>query len=306
MRSHGAWTVPCRPVKMAKVKRVLEDRFLIITGLSGSGKTSVSRFLEDFGYYCLDNLPTKLIPSFVDLWKRREVEIEKVALTLDIREASFLAEFPKVLRGIRQEINPRVIFLDASDETLIKRFSESRRPHPIKESGSIQDSVVLERKQLAEIKNLSDEVINTTDTHINDLKKLLSRRFSRQSTSKMQVMVVSFGYKYGLPMDSALVFDTRFLPNPFYVDELRQKTGKNAKVRAYVMEAPETKRFVKEMFRFVDYMMPNFVEEGKSYVTVAVGCTGGKHRSVALAETLGEHLKGTKYKIQVNHRDIFK
>lgn len=285
---------------------MLEDRFLIITGLSGSGKTSVSRFLEDFGYYCLDNLPTKLIPSFVDLWKRREVEIEKVALTVDIREAGFVTEFPKVLSRIRQDIHPRVIFLDASDESLIKRFSESRRPHPIKDSGSIRESVVLERKQLSEIKNLSDEVINTTDTHINDLKKILSRRFSRQSTAKMQVMVVSFGYKYGLPMDSDLVFDTRFLPNPFYVDELRQKTGKNAKVRAYVMEAPETKRFVKEMFRFVDYMMPNFVEEGKSYVTVAVGCTGGKHRSVALAETLGEHLKDTNYKIQVNHRDLFK
>ena len=285
---------------------MLEDRFLIITGLSGSGKTSVSRFLEDFGYYCLDNLPTKLIPSFVDLWKRREVEIEKVALTVDIREAGFVTEFPKVLSRIRQDIHPRVIFLDASDESLIKRFSESRRPHPIKDSGSIRESVVLERKQLSEIKNLADEVINTTDTHINDLKKILSRRFSRQSTAKMQVMVVSFGYKYGLPMDSDLVFDTRFLPNPFYVDELRQKTGKNAKVRAYVMEAPETKRFVKEMFRFVDYMMPNFVEEGKSYVTVAVGCTGGKHRSVALAETLGEHLKDTNYKIQVNHRDLFK
>jgi UPF0042 nucleotide-binding protein len=291
---------------MAKLKRVMDDRFLIITGLSGSGKTSVSRFLEDFGYYCMDNLPTKLIPSFVDLWKRREVEIEKVALTMDIREAGFLTEFPKVLRRIRQEISPRVIFLDASDETLIKRFSESRRPHPIKDRGSIRESVVLERKRLAEIKNLSDEVISTTDTNINDLKKILIRRFVQQSTARMQVMVVSFGYKYGLPMDSDLVFDTRFLPNPFYVDELRDKTGKNAKVRAYVIEAPETTRFVQEMFRFVDYMMPNFVEEGKSYVTVAVGCTGGKHRSVVLAETLGEHLKDMKYKVQVNHRDIFK
>jgi len=288
------------------MKSVLEDRFLIITGLSGSGKTSVSHFLEDFGYYCLDNLPTKLIPSFVDLWKRREVEIEKVALTVDIREGGFLTEFPKVLRRIRQEIHPRVIFLDASDETLIKRFSESRRPHPIKDSGSIRESVALERKQLAEIKNLSDEVINTSDTQINDLKTILSRRFARQADARMQVMVVSFGYKFGLPMDSDLVLDTRFLPNPFYVDELRDKTGKNAKVRAFVMEAPETKRFVKEMFRFVDYLMPNFVEEGKSYVTVAVGCTGGKHRSVALAETLGEHLNAANYKVQVNHRDIFK
>jgi len=198
-RSHGDWTVPSPRSKMVKVNRVLDDRFLIITGLAGSGKTSVSRFLEDFGYYCLDNLPAKLIPSFVDLWRRREVEIEKVALTLDIREASFLTEFPKVLRRIRQEINPRVIFLDASDETLIKRFSESRRPHPIKDSGSIRESVALERKRLAEVKNMSDEVINTSDTNINDLKKILTRRFVEQSAAKMQVVVVSFGYKYGLP-----------------------------------------------------------------------------------------------------------
>jgi UPF0042 nucleotide-binding protein len=298
--------VPYPRSKMVKVKRVLDDRFLIITGLSGSGKTSVSRFLEDFGYYCLDNLPAKLIPSFVDLWRRREVEIEKVALTLDIREASFLTEFPKVLRRIRQEINPRVIFLDASDETLIKRFSESRRPHPIKDSVSIRESVALERKRLAEIKNMSDEVINTSDTNINDLKKILTRRFVEQSTAKMQVVVVSFGYKYGLPLDADIVLDTRFLPNPFYVDALREKTGKNAKVRKYVLEAPETKRFIQEMFRFADYLMPNFVEEGKSYVTVAVGCTGGKHRSVALAEVLGEHLKEMTFKVQVNHRDIFK
>jgi UPF0042 nucleotide-binding protein len=291
---------------MAKVKRALDDRFLIITGLSGSGKTSVSRFLEDFGYYCLDNLPTTLIPSFVDLWRRREVEIEKVALTVDIREGGFLTEFPKVLRRIRQEIHPRVIFLDASDETLIKRFSESRRPHPIKDRGSIRESVILERKRLAKIKNLSDEVINTTDTNINDLKKILTLRFVQHTTTTMQVVVVSFGYKYGLPMDSDLVFDTRFLPNPFYVDDLRDKTGKNAKVRAYVLEDPETQRFIQEMFRFVDYLMPNFVEEGKSYATIAVGCTGGKHRSVALAEVLGEHLKEAKFKVQVNHRDIFK
>ncbi len=282
------------------------DRFLIITGLSGSGKSSVSRFLEDFGYYCVDNLPSKLIPNFVDLWTRREVEIEKVALTVDIREDGFLTEFPKVLSQIRKQMSPCVIFLDASDETLIKRFSESRRPHPIKDRGSIRESVGLERRRLAEIKNMSDEVINTSDTTINELKKILARRFASQTTAKMQVVVISFGYKYGLPLDSDLVLDTRFLPNPFYIDELRDKTGKNSQVRDYVLQSPETQRFIKAMFRFLDYLMPNFLEEGKSYVTIAIGCTGGKHRSVALTEVLGEHLKGKDFPVQINHRDIFK
>ncbi len=279
---------------------------MIITGLSGSGKTSVSRFLEDFGYYCVDNLPAKLIPNFVDLWKLREVEIEKVALTVDIREDGFLTEFPKVLRQIRKRMSPCVIFLDASDETLIKRFSESRRPHPIKDRRSIQESVVLERRRLAEIRNMSDEVINTSDTTVNELKKILTRRFAGKDAVKMQVAVVSFGYKHGLPLDSDLVLDTRFLPNPFYVDELREKTGKNSQVKDYVLKSPETQRFIKALLCFVDYLMPNFVEEGKSYVTIAIGCTGGKHRSVALTEVLGEHLKSKNFSVQINHRDIVK
>jgi UPF0042 nucleotide-binding protein len=285
---------------------VLDDRFLIITGLSGSGKTSVSRFLEDFGYYCVDNLPSKLIPSFVDLWRRREVEIEKVALTVDIREEAFLTEFPKVLKQIRKEISPRVIFLDASDETLIARFSESRRPHPLKKNRSIRDSVALERRQLAEIKNMADEVINTSATGVNDLKKILTQRFVRKSTASMHVVVVSFGYKHGLPLDADMVVDTRFLPNPFYVDHLREKTGKNREVREYILEDDETKSFIVELFRFIDFLMPRFVEEGKSYVTIAIGCTGGKHRSVALAEVLGKHIKTLEFNVQINHRDIFK
>jgi UPF0042 nucleotide-binding protein len=291
---------------MISTKNALDDRFLIITGLSGSGKSSVSRFLEDFGYYCVDNLPSKLIPNFVDLWKRREVEIEKVALTVDIREDGFLTDFPQVLHQIRKQMSPCVIFLDASDETLIKRFSESRRPHPIKDRSSIRESVQLERRRLAEIKNMSDEVINTSDTNVIELKKILTRRFTSKTAAKMQVVVISFGYKYGLPLDSDLVLDTRFLPNPFYVDELRDKTGKNSQVRDYVLQSPETQCFIEAMFRFLDYLMPNFLEEGKSYVTIAIGCTGGKHRSVALTEVLGEHLKNKDLSVQINHRDIFK
>jgi UPF0042 nucleotide-binding protein len=285
---------------------VTDDNFIIITGLSGSGKTTVSRFLEDFGYYCVDNLPSKLIPNFVDLWKRKEVEIAKVALIVDIREEGFLSEFPKVLKSIRKKISPRVIFLEASDETLIKRFSESRRPHPLKGRKSVRDKVVLERKRLAEIKNMSDEVINTSATSIADLKELLSLRFVKKDKVTLQVAVVSFGYKYGIPLEADLVLDTRFLPNPFYVDRLREKTGKNKSVRTYVLEAPETQNYLKELLHFVGFLMPRFVDEGKSYLTIAIGCTGGKHRSVVLSEELGEYLKSGGYKVQISHRDIYK
>jgi UPF0042 nucleotide-binding protein len=283
----------------------LGDRFLIITGLSGSGKTTVSHFLEDFGYYCVDNLPAKLIPSFVDLWRRREVEIEKVALIVDIREEGFLTEFPEVLNSIGKSISPHVIFLDASIETLIKRFSESRRPHPLKKK-SLRESVKLERARLTKIKNMSDEVIDTTETNITELKKILSRRFVKKKALAIQVAIVSFGYKFGIPLDSDLVFDTRFLPNPYYIDELRSKTGKNKSVRDYVLASPETKDFLDKLSRFVGYLMPKFVEEGKSYLTISIGCTGGKHRSVVLAEKLGEYMKAHSYKAKINHRDIFK
>ncbi len=285
---------------------MLNDRFLILTGLSGSGKTTVSRFLEDFGYYCVDNLPVKLISDFVELWRRKEVEIEKVALIVDIREAGFLTQFPKILTLIRKEISPRVIFLDASDETLIKRFNESRRPHPVKRKKSIRESVLFERKRLAEIKNMSDEVIDTSETNILDLKKILTRRFLMITSTTMHVLIISFGYKFGIPLDSDIVFDTRFLPNPFYIDKLREKNGKSKSVRDYVLDAPETKKYLLQLNRFLDYLMPKFLEEGKSYLTISLGCTGGKHRSVALAEKLKEYLKAKKFRAQVNHRDIYK
>jgi UPF0042 nucleotide-binding protein len=283
-----------------------DDRFFIITGLSGSGKTIFSRFLEDMGYYCIDNLPAKLIPSFVELWRRREVEIEKVALVVDIREAGFRTEFPEVLKRIKEKMSPRLIFLDASDETLVKRFSESRRPHPMKRKKSILSSVQLERESLAAIKAMADEVIDTTSLNISQLRKLLARRFSKRKEQKMKIMIVSFGYKYGIPLDSDLVFDTRFLPNPFYIDELRTRSGKSQKVRKFVLEKKGTKRFLDKLFCFVDYLTPEFIEEGKSSLTISAGCTGGKHRSVILAEELKHHLKRKGYDVQVYHRDLFK
>jgi len=287
-------------------KKVKDDRFLIITGLSGSGKTVVSRFLEDLGYYCIDNLPSKLIPNLVELWTRKEVEIEKIALVVDIREAGFSKKFPEVLKTIRKKISPRLIFLEASDETLVKRFSESRRPHPLARKRSVMESVQLERKRLAEIKRMADEVIDTTSTNISQIKEHLTRKYFKKKDRKMQIMVVSFGYKYGIPLDSDLVFDTRFLPNPFYIDELRNKTGKSPKVREFVLKEEETKKFLSKLYSFVDFLIPRFIEEGKSNLTISTGCTGGKHRSVILAEKLKDHLMHKNYNVRIYHRDLFR
>ncbi len=283
-----------------------DARFVIITGLSGSGKTVVSRFLEDLGYYCIDNLPTKLIHSFVDLWTRKEVEIEKVALVVDIREVGFIHEFPEVLQSIREKVQPYMIFLEASDEVLFKRFSESRRPHPLASTKSVREGIVLERKRLAKIKKLADDVLDTSFTNLAELKEILTRQFLRKKGLRLQIVVVSFGYKYGIPLDSDLVFDTRFLPNPHYIDDMRDKTGKSKKVKEYVLQAKETQSFLIPLLRFVDYLIPKFEDEGKSYLTIAMGCTGGRHRSVVLADRLKEHLKSKNYRVRTYHRDMFK
>lgn len=283
-----------------------DNRFLVVTGLSGSGKTVVSRFLEDLGYYCVDNLPTKLIPKFVDLWQKRKAELERVALIVDIREPAFITEFPHVFREIRKRISPRLIFLDASDECLVKRFSETRRPHPLARRRTVLEGVRLERRRMAGIMKMADEVIDTSALTISQLKERLGRNVLRRRAPRMQVMLISFGYKYGLPLDSDLVFDTRFLPNPFYVDRLRDRDGRSRGVREFVLEAPETKAFLRQLFAFVDRLVPQFVREGKSTLTIAVGCTGGKHRSVAVADELRAHLKAEGTDTKIYHRDIYK
>ena len=283
-----------------------DDRFLIVTGISGSGKTVVSHFLEDLGYYCVDNLPAKLIPSLIELWLREEVEIRKVALIVDIREPGFLSDFPAAVEAIKKRIVPKIIFLDASDETLLKRFSETRRPHPLTKKKSVIEGIRLERKRLAPIKKMADDVFDTSSTNISQLKELLTRRLVKGRTPTMQIVVVSFGYKYGVPLDADLIFDTRFLPNPFYVDNLRDKTGKSPSVRAYVLHSADSREFRDRLFPFIDYLIPKFVAEGKSYLTIAIGCTGGKHRSVVIAEELRGYLSKRRYDIKVYHRDVFK
>jgi len=258
------------------------------------------------GYYCMDNLPAQLIPDFVDLWMRKEVEIAKVALVVDIREPGFTTEFPKVLKKIRKKISPWLVFLESSEKALITRFKETRRPHPLTGAKTVLESVRLERDRLAGIKKLADDVIDTSTTNISELKKLITTRLLGRRSLRMEVLVMSFGYKYGLPLDSDLVFDTRFLPNPFYVDQMREKTGRSQKVKDYVLQAPETKKFLSELTRFIDFLMPHFLEEGKSYLSVSIGCTGGRHRAVVIAERLRDHLKKKDYSVRVYHRDVHK
>jgi UPF0042 nucleotide-binding protein len=280
-------------------------KFVIVTGLSGSGKTVVSHFLEDLGFYCLDNLPIKMIPIFVDLWRRKEIEIGRVALIVDIREHGFLRTFPEIAESIRKKIPLKILFLDASDETLVKRFSETRRPHPLSRK-SILQSVRQERAQMAPIKAMADEVIDTSTTSISRLKETITERFIKRGKPRLQVAIISFGYKYGIPFDADLIFDTRFLPNPFYREDLRRQTGLDRDVRDYVLRSEESRAFLKELFRFIRFLMPRFVAEGKSHLVLAIGCTGGRHRSIVVAEELREMLAKRKYDIKILHRDLHK
>jgi len=282
------------------------SRFLIITGLSGSGKTVASRFLEDLGFFCVDNLPAKLIPSFVDLRRRKSEVLERVALVMDIREPGFLADFPKEWAKIKKIQGARLLFFDATDGAIVQRFSESRRPHPLARGRSVLDAVRLERKRLASIIELADDVINTSSMTSAQLRDVLSRRFFRADKQPFIIRIISFGYKHGIPLDADLVFDARFLPNPFYEDDLREKPGTNARVSEFVLRRPETKDFLAELGRFLNFLLPRFEAEGKSQLVIGVGCTGGYHRSVVIAAALRDVLCGRKYDIKVFHRDIAK
>jgi UPF0042 nucleotide-binding protein len=287
-------------------KAAPDNRFLIVTGLSGSGKTVVSRALEDFGYYCVDNLPAKLIGSFVDMWLRKKVEIDRAALVVDIREPRFLTDFPGVLRDIRKRAPVRLIFLEASDEVLAKRFNETRRPHPLAPRRPILEGVRLERRRLAGIRRMADEIVDTSGLNNYQLKGLVIERVLRRGKPRPQVVLTSFGYKHGLPLEADMVFDTRLLPNPFYVERLRARNGKAPSVRRYVLAAPGAKPFLARLAGLLEFALPRFAREGKTTVTVAVGCTGGRHRSVAVAEELKARLREGPYDVRVHHRDLYK
>ncbi|MCI0571339.1 MAG: RNase adapter RapZ [Myxococcaceae bacterium] len=278
---------------------------LIITGLSGSGKTHVARALEDSGWFCVDNLPSALIPRFVEL-VRASADVPHAALVVDMREHGFLREFPQVFRQLRargQAVS--MLFLEAEEKVLLRRFSETRRPHPLAINQPVLEGVREERDALRRIRRMADMILDTSDYTVHELREYIRERYDvRSRAAPLALTVMSFGYKYGVPMEADLVFDCRFLPNPNFVPALKPLTGNQAAVVRYLRRQAETPLFLKRVRSFLHYVLPRYVREGKSYLTVAVGCTGGRHRSVMVANELAEGLTAKGYPVRVRHRDL--
>ena len=282
-------------------------RFVILTGLSGSGKTQAIRALEDLGYFCIDNLPTQLIPTMAELATRADTALQKVAIVVDVREKEFLKRFPKVFRKLRAtpKVNPMLIFLEASHTALVRRFSETRRPHPLARDRSVSEGITEERGKLNQIRAMADLILDTSNLTVHELRdSFMQMSRDDRHRADMVVNLVSFGYKNGVPVDADLVFDVRCLPNPHFVDSLRKLTGRDAAVVRYMRKHQETLDFVDRLTSFLKFALPQYVQEGKSYLTVAIGCTGGQHRSVMMAESLKKSLSGVKdVRVRVKHRD---
>jgi RNase adapter protein RapZ len=291
---------------MAKRPPAQKPELVIITGLSGSGKGSVIRALEDVGYYSVDNLPIELIPKFAEL-TRDSATVRRAALVIDIREGESLKAFPALYARIRRSIPTKLLFLEADDATLVRRFSETRRPHPLGTDRSVHRSIQSERKKLAPIRALADVIVDTSKFNVHDLREIIVEKFrGEREESKIVVYVTSFGYRHGVPADSDLVFDVRFLPNPNYIPAFKKLSGKNPKVARYIRSFPQTTEFIDRISDLLVYLMPHYIGEGKSYLTIAFGCTGGHHRSVMIAEQIHKNLAHAGYRTKVSHRDIAK
>jgi RNase adapter protein RapZ len=278
---------------------------VIITGMSGSGKSTAIRALEDAGFFCIDNLPVLLIPKLTEL--AGSGQIERMALVVDVREGIFLKEAPRVLDEVRRAGHQvEVLFLDASDDSLIRRFSETRRRHPLAPTGAVADGIAAERGELKDLRELADQVIDSSALNVHDLKRMVQARFSPEPAAGPSLSVMSFGYRHGVPPQADLVLDVRFLPNPYFVPDLKGLTGKNPKVAAYVLDREETQQFLEKVVDLCRFLFPRYQKEGKAYLTVALGCTGGKHRSVAIAAELTRRLQEEIPRIQLWDRDIEK
>ena len=279
--------------------------FIIITGLSGSGKGTFLRALEDRGYFCVDNLPVGLLTKFHELIVKSEDEYPKAALVIDVREGGTLTEFPATYAELRKEpgLETDLWFLEASDEVLVRRFSETRRPHPLDPNRPVLEAIALERALLAPIREMADHVLDTSQFTIHELRQHAVRLFEEQRSAHLLVSLVSFGFKYGVPIDSDLVFDVRFLPNPNFVPHLKPHTGADPSVVEYMKAHDATHKFLDHVHTFVDFLLPQYEKEGKSYVTISIGCTGGRHRSVFIANAIADHLQQDKYRVKVSHRD---
>ena len=283
--------------------------FLIVTGLSGAGKSRAVDALEDIGFYCVDNIPPKLIPTFYDLCAKAGNTFSRVAVVTDIRGGDMFSSLFETLDDLRNEDKRyRILFLDANDFVLINRFKETRRKHPLAENnlGSLEQAVKLEREILRPVREKADYIIDTSFLSPAQLKERISNLFLGDASQALMIHCVSFGFKYGIPTEADLVFDVRCLPNPFYIEELKPLTGLDEPVYSYVMKWEQTKGFVQRLISLIDYMIPLYCDEGKSQLVIAIGCTGGKHRSVALAQLLYDHLLEKGHRTSVNHRDIRK
>ncbi len=280
-------------------------QFVIITGMSGAGKSTVVHMLEDMGYYCIDNMPPTLITKFVSLCQNSNILMEKIAFVVDARSGDRVMRLADEIVEFKKSGNKGgVLFLEASGGTIIKRHKETRRPHPHAKGVRLIDGIEMERRLLSEIRNQSDYIIDTTDLLTKQLKDRVFDLFeTKKKFENINVSVVSFGFKRGIPLDSDLMFDVRFLPNPFYEVDLKPQTGLDAPVRDYVFKWDVTKTFVEKLHDMVEFLLPQYIEEGKTQLVIAIGCTGGKHRSVAIAEELGEFLKSKNYYTVVSHRD---
>lgn len=285
-------------------------KLLIVTGMSGSGKSSVMDVMEDIGYYCIDNIPPLLIPQFVDLCRKSETGINQIAVAVDIRTGDMFAEIFRSWQKLKSEsdVEVKVLFIGATDEVIIKRYKETRRKHPLDEKfgGNLHEAINYERNQLSQLREIADYYIETSSLSSNRLKEEVRGLFLENRSDSMTVKVMSFGFKYGVSTESDLVFDVRCLPNPYYIEELRNHTGIESCVQDYVMGSEESKEVFKKIVDLLDYMLPLYVREGKSQLVIAFGCTGGKHRSITFAELIAKHLVEEHYKVQKYHRDITK
>lgn len=280
-------------------------QLVVITGMSGSGKSTAIRALEDAGFFCIDNLPVLLLPKLTEL--AGGGNIERMALVMDVREGVFLKDAPRVLDEVRRAgHHVEVLFLDSSDDSLIRRFSETRRRHPLAPNGTVADGIKAERQELRDLREIADQVIDSSVLNVHDLKRMVQARFSPEPAAGPSLSVMSFGYRYGVPPQADLVLDVRFLPNPYFVPEMKGLTGKVPKVAAYVLEREETQQFLEKVVDLCRFLFPRYQKEGKAYLTVALGCTGGKHRSVAIAAELTRRLTDDNTRVQLWDRDIEK
>ncbi|MVP01249.1 MULTISPECIES: RNase adapter RapZ [Paenibacillus] len=281
-------------------------KLVIITGMSGAGKTIAVQSLEDLGFFCVDNLPPVLIPKFAELIEQSHGKIGKVALVIDLRGREFFTALQESLRSIKEDytLTYEILFLDATDSTLVQRYKESRRRHPLAPNDAPLEGILMERKLLEELKGLASQVIDTSTIKPVQLKQKIASRFTNLERDSISINVISFGFKYGIPIDADLIFDVRFLPNPHYIDTLRPHTGQDGEVYDYVMKWNETQEFLAKLLDMLHFLVPQYKKEGKSQVVVGIGCTGGKHRSVAIAEYLGKVMGNSETEfVRVNHRD---